>query len=178
MDAIDLISECLVSVLVRLVTTCKGLTVNQLEWRPKPNANNIGFILWHMARHQDTQITKASKAIQDLWVTDGWFRKFSQTPDSPDPGDRMGLKALPMHALDVLLGYCVAVHERSSAYISNVNVIELDQPLSPDRQMFTVGNSLRHLITHQNNHHGQIDYIRGLQDETWDLPVGTGVIVT
>lgn len=31
------------------------------------------------------------------------------------------------------------------------------------------------LITHKNNYHGQIDYIRGLQDEVWDLPAGTGM---
>ncbi len=30
-------------------------------------------------------------------------------------------------------------------------------------------------FTHKNNHHGQIDYIRGLQDEVWDLPPGTGM---
>ena len=34
---------------------------------------------------------------------------------------------------------------------------------------------LRHLATHKNNHHGQIDFLRGLQQDDWDLPPGTGV---
>jgi hypothetical protein len=41
----------------------------------------------------------------------------------------------------------------------------------------TIGAALRHGITHKNNHHGQIDYIRGLQEEEWDLPRGTGVVL-
>lgn len=31
------------------------------------------------------------------------------------------------------------------------------------------------MITHKNNHHGQIDYIRGLLQSDWDLPPGTGM---
>mgnify|MGYP002526302707 FL=1 len=89
----------------------------------------------------------------------------------------MGLRALPIPSLDVLLGYFEAVHNRNIEYVYNLNPDSLDQPISSDRPIYTLGNCLRHLITHQNNHHGQIDYIRGLQDETWDLPVGTGVIV-
>ena len=32
-----------------------------------------------------------------------------------------------------------------------------------------MGGSLRHVIVHKNNHHGQIDYLRGLLEEDWDL---------
>ena len=89
----------------------------------------------------------------------------------------MGLRSLSIPPLNVLLGYSEAVHDRNIEYVSHLNADELDQPVGLDSPIFTVGTCLRHLITHQNNHHGQIDYIRGLQDETWDLPVGTGVIV-
>ena len=89
----------------------------------------------------------------------------------------MGLQSLSIPTIDVLLGYCESVHDRNIEYISHLNADELDQPVSLGSPVYTVGNCLRHLITHQNNHHGQIDYIRGLQDETWDLPVGTGVII-
>ena len=177
MDALDVISECLISVHVRLMTTCKDLTEEQLCWRPVPTANNIGFILWHMSRHQDTQITKVTRGKDDVWITDSWYQRFSQSPNSPDPGDRMGLRSLSIPTIDVLLGYCESVHDRNIEYISHLNADELDQPVSLGSPVYTVGNCLRHLITHQNNHHGQIDYIRGLQDETWDLPVGTGVII-
>ena len=175
MNATDLISECLISVHVRLITTSKDLTNAQLLWRPTPIANHIGFILWHMNRHQDTQITRTAASGEDLWITDGWFNRFSQDPDSPDPGDRLGLRALPIPSLDVLLGYSEAVHKRTMAFVSGLDSNQLDHPLTDGIENYSVGNCLRHLITHQNNHHGQIDYIRGLQDEKWDLPTGTGV---
>ena len=118
-----------------------------------------------MNRHQDTQITRTGASDEDSWITDGWFNRFSQDPDSPDPGDRLGLRALPIPSLDVLLGYSEAVHKRTMAFVSGLDSNQLDHPLTDGIENYSVGNCLRHLITHQNNHHGQIDYIRGLQYE-------------
>ena len=89
----------------------------------------------------------------------------------------MGLSALPLPFFEVMLRYCEAVHSRNVAYISHRNSAELDQPFASDKPIYTLGNSLRRLITHQNNHHCQIDYIRGLQDQAWNVPVGTRVMV-
>ena len=50
----------------------------------------------------------------------------------------------------------------------------MDTPASRARRS---GGALRHMIVHQNNHHGQVDYLRGLQEEDWDLPRGTGGIL-
>ena len=35
-----------------------------------------------------------------------------------------------------------------------------------------------YLITHKNPHQGQIDFIRGLQDDAWDLPAGAAMVLT
>ena len=50
MDTIEFISQSLRQVHIRLVASCEGLTQDQVLWRPAPHANNIGFILWHVAR--------------------------------------------------------------------------------------------------------------------------------
>src|ERR1700675_4449343 len=39
-----------------------------------------------------------------------------------------------------------------------------------------VATQLRHMITHKNNHHGQIDFIRGLRHPECDLTPGTGIV--
>ena len=49
--------------------------------------------------------------------------------------------------------------------------------MSLDESCQTVGGSLSHVIVLRNNHPGQIDYLRGLQEEDWDLPLGTGEIL-
>jgi uncharacterized damage-inducible protein DinB len=89
----------------------------------------------------------------------------------------MGLRALSIPALDVLLSYLKVAHEQAQRYLSTLNPDDLDLVPDPSEPERTLASLLRHMITHKNNHHGQIDFIRGLQDETWDLPPGTGIIL-
>ena len=177
MDAVAFISDCLAQVHLRLLATCEDLSTERLLWRPAPTANNIGFILWHLARGEDARITNTGKLDADIWATESWHEKFDQPITAPDPGDRMGLRALAIPSLDVLVGYIEAAHQRTSKYISGLTAEDLDRASNPDRPDLTVAGSLRHLITHKNNHHGQIDYLRGLQEEAWDLPPCTGVVL-
>ena len=177
MDAVGFISDCLAQVHLRLLATCEGLSTEQLLWRPAPTANNIGFILWHLSRNEDTRVTSSGKLGEDLWAAESWHDRFGQPATAPDPGDRMGLRALAIPSMDALVGYSEAVHQRTARYVSGLTPEVLDQLPDPARPEFTVGDSLRHLITHKNNHHGQIDYLRGLQEEDWDLPRGTGIVL-
>ncbi len=177
MDAVGFISDCLAQVHLRLMATCEGLNQEQLLWRPAPTANNIGFILWHLARGEDARITNTGKLAEDIWATESWYQKFDQPITAPDPGDRMGLRALAIPSLEVLVGYAEAVQQRTARYVSGLTPEGLDQAPDAASPEQTVASSLRHLITHKNNHHGQIDYLRGLQDEAWDLPRGAGIVL-
>ena len=177
MDAIEFVSQCLRQVQLRTIATCDGLTEDQAIWRPTSTANSIGFILWHLGRGEDFGLARMRGDANTLWVDDGWHERFDQPVESPDPGDRMGLHALRIPALDVLLDYFQAVAARTMEFVSGLTPDQLDVVPHPSESERTLAMSLRHLITHKNNHHGQIDYIRGLQDENWDLPRGTGVIL-
>ena len=176
MDSVSFISDCLEQVQIRLLGTCEGMTQEEVLWRPAPYANNIGFILWHVTRAEDNLVTRLEGGPAQ-WVAGGWYEKFGQPVDSPDPGDRMGLRALAIPDLTVLMGYAQAVGEQTRRLTSNLTADRLDQPIGPSRPEQTVAGTLRHLITHKNNHHGQVDYIRGLQNQTWDLPPGTGAVL-
>ena len=89
----------------------------------------------------------------------------------------MGLQSLAIPDLELLICHTEAVHQGSRVFLSALTAERLESSPNPDQPERTVAGSLRHLITHKNNHHGQIDYIRGLQDETWDLPPGTGSVL-
>lgn len=177
MDAVTFISDTLREVQLRLLATCQGLTQDQVVWRPSPDANNIGFILWHLTRGEDNVTSNLSAHEPALWVSQRWHEKFNQPVEAPDPGDRMGLQGLSIPDLEVLIGYSKAVHEKSQSVLSALPGEMLDDVPDPTRTQRTVAAALRHLITHKNNHHGQIDYIRGLQDQNWDLPPGTGIVL-
>ena len=140
-------------------------------------ANNIGFILWHMARNEDDLTSHLCGKQSSLWVAEGWYKRFDQPVDAPDPGDRMGLRALSIPPLHILVGYLKAAHQQTHEFLSTLTPDALDIAPDPPQPERTVAVSLRHLITHKNNHHGQIDYIQGLQDESWDLPPGTGTVL-
>lgn len=177
MDTIQFISQSMAQVQLRLLATCEGLTREQVLWRALPHANNIGFILWHVGRSDDTRVTSLLADETDLWESGRWYEKFGQPLDSPDPGDRMGFQELGIPQLDVLVAFIETAHERFRSFMGTITMSDLDRPVDPSNPQRTVGAVLRHGITHKNNHHGQIDYIRGLQDEGWDLPRGTGVVL-
>ena len=177
LETITFISDSLAQVQLRLMATCDGLTQEQVLWRPIPGANNIGFILWHVGRSQDNVARALSNGAPTLWESEKWYERFGQPIESPDPGDKMGLQALAIPDLDVLTGYITAVHTRCMALLQDLDPASLDRPVDPAQPERKLANSLRHQITHKNNHHGQVDYIRGLQDQTWDLPPGTGSVL-
>ena len=166
MNTAIFISQCLEQVQIRLRATCEGLSQEQVLWRPFPHANSIGFILWHVARAEDERVTSLPGGVESLWISEEWHKRFGQPADSPDPGDRMGFHALHIPELDTLLGYLDAAHQQTQDFLSSLGDNGLDSEVT---------TIMRHLITHKNNHHGQIDYIRGLQDDAWDLPRGTGM---
>ena len=181
MSTIQFIADCMEQTHIRLMATCEGLTEEQMLWRPSPTANNIGFILWHVSRNEDGRISRTASRQgdyeRDLWVSGGWFERFGQPETAPDPGDRLGLRSLAIPEPDVLISYSQAVNSRTVRFLETLTDSQLDGPMEFGDRLETLADSLRHVIVHKNNHHGQIDYLRGLQEEDWDLTPGTGRIL-
>ena len=181
MSTVQFISDCLAQTHIRLMATCEGLTTEQMAWRPAPTSNNIGFILWHMTRNEDARISRTAGRQgdyeQDLWVSGGWFERFGQQETAPDPGDRLGLRSLAIPAAEVLISYAEAVTSRTVRFFELLDDSRLAEFMGGGERDETVSDSLRHVIVHKNNHHGQIDYLRGLQEEDWDLTPGTGRVL-
>ena len=170
------ISQSLIQAQVRLIASCNGLTQEQVLWRPTPHANNIGFNLWHLGRTEETIGQHLRGQKPELWESEGWHKRFGQPVEALDPGDKAGLRDLPIPELGVLVDYLQAVHQRTLALVSELTQEGLDAAPDQARPHHTLAVSLRHLTTHKNNHHGQIDFIRGLQDDMWNAIPGIGVV--
>jgi len=177
METIQFIKDSLYQVQFRLMGTFEGLTDEEAQWRPAPYANNIGFILWHMARAEDSSTTIIKGTGETLWVSELWYEIFRQPIDAPDPGDKMGLQQLYIPELKTLLAYSKRSYAQTEQLLDSLVTADLDRQPQPTDPARTVAVRLRHMVTHKNNHHGQIDYIRGLQDQNWDLPPGTGSVL-
>ena len=61
----------------------EGLTTDELNRRPSPGANPVGWILWHTARGLDRTVGDVILGEQ-LWVKDGWHARFNLPPDYLD----------------------------------------------------------------------------------------------
>jgi len=83
---------------------------------------------------------------------------------------------LPIPELDVLVEYLEAVHQRTLSVVDKLTQEGLDAAPDQARLDYTLAVSLRHLATDKNNHHGQIDFIRGLQDEAWNATPGIAIV--
>ena len=175
MDAVTFIGKSLAQAQLRLRATLDGLSDAEARWRPGSEANSIGFILWHVSRADDG-LSSGELAQEPLWDA-GWHARCGHPVETPAVlRDRESALELAIPDLALLLEYQAEAAERSAQLVSGLRDADLDRE-SASWQGMRLADVLRHLATHKNNHHGQIDFLRGLQQSDWDLPPGTGVRV-
>lgn len=150
-----------------LKTVTDGLTVQDLNWQPQPDSNGIGWLIWHLTRWQDIQMTNLTKQEQ-LWMSDKLYEKFGRLANAQDTG--MGHKPEDLANfkspdVEVLLGYNWTVLTRIEKYFSTLKAEDLDETM--DGTSFDpppkVANGLVGLISDGMQHAGQAWYVRGLR---------------
>ena len=178
MDTMMFIEQCLNEVHIRLVKSLQNLSQETLVWRPTPYANCIAEIVWHLARSEDRMARSLIGLGPELWESRNWYQRFGYPEELPLDTDYQILRGLdlPEPQLEDLLAYIEALHEDTLDKLHGLSPGDLDRVPDPSHPEMKIGSHLRHLIIHNNNHHGQIDYIRGLFQVGWDLPPGTGVV--
>lgn len=166
MRAADLAIDAFSRIEEDLARILAGLTTDQLRWQPRPDANPIGWLVWHLTRVQDAQISQLA-GWEQAWTAAGWAARFGRaaaprdlgfgdTPDQVaafDPGDA-----------DTLLAYYRAVWSRTRSYLEACSDDELDRVLNEPRwnPMPTVGVRIVSTINDCTQHVGQAAYVRGL----------------
>lgn len=145
----------------------EGLSQEELIWRPGPEANPIGFILWHQLRCEDALVSSWIQHKSQIWVSEQWCNKLN-LPDDPDD-DGYGYTAEQVAAFSVpnlteLLGYGEAVRARTVEYLRSEAGNKLDEVVqTPAFGELSVGQIFSILLCEIALHVGQIAYLRGLQ---------------
>jgi hypothetical protein len=142
----------------------EGLTADQLHWAPRPGANSIGWLVWHLTRVQDNHVTEILGG-DEVWTSQPWPARFGL---APDPGNT-GYGHTPEQVAEVrpdgpdaLIGY-YAVRARTSELLDTVEPAGLDRIV--DRRWdppVTLGVRLISVISDDLQHAGQAAYLRGL----------------
>jgi hypothetical protein len=166
MEAQEILSNAYGGILRTLEYTLKGLTVDDLNWRPKPDCNSIGWVVWHLTRLQDMTVA-GFMGQEQLWIKDGWYKKWGRPADPKDAGGGMkpeDLAKFKSPGARTLLAYHKAVLERSQEYFPTLKKADLDKVVEgvPFKPPPTVGMMLLIMLSDGLQHAGQAAYIRGM----------------
>lgn len=144
-----------------------GLNEDNLHHRPELNGNSIAWLIWHLTRSHDRNISEMAGQEQ-LWITEGWYAQFGRHADPKETGFGHSLEdATAFRAPDgrMLLAYNRAVVKRIRHYMTNtLSEEELDrETYSPTfRNTWTVRRRLLGILSEGFQHVGQAAYVRGL----------------
>jgi uncharacterized damage-inducible protein DinB len=157
-DALGRVREC-----VHDVT--KGLTADQLCFRPQPTANSIAWLIWHLTRVQDDHISEVA-GTEQAWAAGGWAERFGLPFEVTATGWGHGAQevgAVQVGSAELLTGYHDAVLEQSLRFVATVTDADLDR-IVDDRwdPPVTLGVRLVSVVDDDAQHVGQAAYLRGL----------------
>jgi hypothetical protein len=144
----------------------EGLTADQLHWAPRPGANSIGWLVWHLTRVQDHHVTELLDGGEQLWVTGDHAKRFGLEAHAQDTGYGYSpdqVEAVRPESPDALLSYFDAVQARTHAFVARLTPEDLDR-IVDDRwdPPVSLGVRLVSVLDDDVQHAGQAAYVRGL----------------
>ena len=142
----------------------EGLDLDTLTFRADPEANTIAWLVWHLSRGQDAQVTDALGG-DEVWPA------FAGRFALPFPlgANGYGHTSADVAAVRVeaplLLEYLDAVHARTVALLASVSDGDLerivDERWDPP---VTLAVRLVSVLSDDLQHAGQVGYVKGLAE--------------
>ncbi|MGD9959936.1 mycothiol transferase [Nocardioides sp.] len=146
------------------VAVLDGLDPDQLATRPGPDANPVGWLVWHLTRVQDDHVADAA-GIEQVWTAQGFADRFALPFEVSATGygqSRLEVGQLRADA-DQLRSYLTAVHEQTLGYVAGLDAGDLDRVVDHRWDPpVTLGVRLVSVINDDQQHLGQASYVRGL----------------
>ncbi len=160
----DLLTDAFNRVQEEVHAVCEGLTIEQVTARPGPDANTVGWLVWHLTRVQDDHVAQVAGREQ-VWTSDEWSEWFGLPfePGATGYGQTPEEVGAVVASPELLTGYYDAVHAKTLDYVKGLDEQDLDRvvdaqwdpPVTLDvRLMSVVSDDLQHI--------GQAAYVRGL----------------
>ncbi|MDI6101286.1 DinB family protein [Actinoplanes sp. NEAU-A12] len=143
----------------------RDLTPSRLGWAPKPGANPIGWLVWHLTRVQDSHVTEITGGEQ-IYVTGDWAARFGLKADPSDTGyghTAEQVAGVRPESWQTLVEYYGAVHDRTTRLLESLTPADLDRIVDPAWDPpVTLGVRLVSVLDDDVRHAGQAAYVRGL----------------
>jgi hypothetical protein len=164
MTPADLLNDAFERILQTATGALDGLTEEQLAHRPTPDANSIGWLVWHLARVQDDHVADVA-ATEQVWTAQGFVERFDLPFDAAAIGYGQSSEEVGQVRVDadLLADYLRAVHEQTTSYVATLAPDDLDRVVDARWDPpVTLGVRLVSVVSDDLQHAGQAAYLRGL----------------
>jgi hypothetical protein len=141
-----------------------GIDPALLTVRIDPDANHLAWLVWHLTRGQDHQVSELAGREQ-AWIADGWADRFA-LPFSPK-ATGYGFSSADIGKTQItdprlLVDYHAAVRRRTSEFVSGLSSKDLDRIVDESWDPpVTLGVRLVSVIGDDLQHAGQAAFLRG-----------------
>ena len=175
LENIQFITDMLNDYRRRVYAAIRNLSLDEIHWQPRQNSNSIGFIFWHVSRVEDQLVTWCIAHSEETWIKDKWYTKMQLPQHSTGLGySSEDLAQFPKLTTILLSEYFDVVRQNTNDFLTSASPELLESvprrtpfsnnPTASDYfKNFTVRRYFRQLIAEENQHLGQISYLRGLQ---------------
>jgi hypothetical protein len=164
MTPADVLTDALQRVADGVPRVVHGLSDDDLGWRPGPEANPIGWLVWHLLRVQDDHVAEVADTEQ-VWTAQGFADRFDLPFEPGATGFGQGSEEVGRVRVSagLLVEYAEAVHRRSLDFLSGLEEGDLDRVVDERWDPpVTLGVRLVSVIDDDAQHLGQAAYVRGL----------------
>lgn len=164
MTPADLLTDALGRVAESVEAVLDGLGDEELWHRPTPDANPIGWLVWHLTRVYDDHVA-AVAGQQQVYVGAGYADRFALPFDAGDIGyghsaEDVGHVRVPG---DLLGSYFRDVHASAGGWVAGLGATDLDRVVDERWDPpVTLGARLVSVVNDCTQHAGQAAYVRGL----------------
>lgn len=142
----------------------RGLSVEQLTFRPDDRANSIAWLVWHLTRIQDDHIAGVA-GTEQVWTSQGWSTRFGLPFGPLETGYGQGPDAVDSvrAGAELLTGYHEDVHERTSEFVRGLSEADFQRVVDTSWDPpVTLAVRLVSVVSDGLQHAGQAAYLRGL----------------
>ncbi|WNI14535.1 mycothiol transferase [Actinacidiphila sp. ITFR-21] len=164
MNSAELLTDAFGRIREEVHGAVEGLTAGELAERVDPDANSIGWLVWHLTRIQDDHVAEVAGHDQ-VWTSQGWSDRFALPFPAASTGFGHGSDDVAAVRVgpDLLTGYYDAVHDRTLGYVAELAEADLDRIVDKRwNPPVTLGVRLISVIGDDLQHVGQAAFVRGL----------------
>ena len=164
MESRDLLLTAFDNIEELVRTALDGIDPALLTARIDPEANTIGWLVWHLTRGQDHQVAEVAGTGQ-AYTEGGWADRFGLPFDATATGYGFSSEDVGRTVItdpQLLVDYHADVHRRTAEFLRTLTAADLERIV--DRRWdppVTLGVRLLSIIGDDLQHAGQAALLRG-----------------